>query len=210
MTRTVLDTNAIVSALLFNDSAPGRALIKALDTGTILVSAALAQELQDVLNRPRFDRYVTREERDEFLMAFMREAELVEITETVEVCRDPKDDQILELGRQWERGLHRDRRRRPSHIEPVPWHCHRHAGRLPVSLRTGREDMTTTVATAEAIRTALAASLGHKPYCRLRSTTLNWSPERSAWQTRGCRERFTRWRRSPAWGRFRRLPAPFE
>ena len=97
MTRTVLDTNAIVSALLFNDSAPGRALIKALDTGTILVSAALAQELQDVLNRPRFDRYVTREERDEFLMAFMREAELVEITETVEVCRDPKDDRILEL-----------------------------------------------------------------------------------------------------------------
>ena len=97
MTRTVLDTNAIVSALLFNDSAPGRAFIKALDTGTILVSAALAQELQDVLNRPRFDKYVTREGRDEFLMAFMREAELVEITETVEACRDPKDDQILEL-----------------------------------------------------------------------------------------------------------------
>ena len=97
MTRTVFDTNAIVSALLFNDSPPGRALIHALDTGTILVYAALAQELQDVLNRPRFDRYVTREERDEFLMAFMREAELVEITETVEASRDPKDDQILEL-----------------------------------------------------------------------------------------------------------------
>ena len=97
MTRTVLDTNAIVSALLFNESAPGRALINALDTGAILVSATLAQELQDVLNRPRFDRYVTREERDEFLMAFMREAELVEITETVAACRDPKDNQILEL-----------------------------------------------------------------------------------------------------------------
>ena len=51
MTRTVLDTNAIVSTLLFNDSAPGRALIRALDTGAILVSATLAQELQDVLNR---------------------------------------------------------------------------------------------------------------------------------------------------------------
>ena len=97
MTRTVFDTNAIVSALLFNDSPPGRALIQALDTGTILVSAALTQELQDVLDRPRFDRYVTREERDEFLMAFMREAELVEITETVEACRDPRDDKILEL-----------------------------------------------------------------------------------------------------------------
>ena len=97
MTRTVFDTNAIVSALLFNDSVPGLALIKALDTGAILVSATLAQELQDVLNRPQFDRYVTREERDEFLMAFMREAELVEITETVAACRDPKDNQILEL-----------------------------------------------------------------------------------------------------------------
>ena len=97
MNRTVLDTTAIVSALLFNDSAPGRALIRALDTGTILVSTALAQELQDVLNRPQFDRYITREERDEFLMAFMREAELVEITETVAACRDPKDNQILEL-----------------------------------------------------------------------------------------------------------------
>ena len=30
-------------------------------------------------------------------MAFMREAELVQITETVAACRDPKDDQILEL-----------------------------------------------------------------------------------------------------------------
>ena len=30
-------------------------------------------------------------------MAFMGEAELVEITERVEVCREPKDDQILEL-----------------------------------------------------------------------------------------------------------------
>ena len=82
MTRTVLDTNAIVSALLFNDSAPGRDQGlgdrhdlsfrgQALETGTILVSAALAQELQDVLNRPRFDRYVTRAERDGFLIAFM-------------------------------------------------------------------------------------------------------------------------------------------
>ena len=111
MTRTVFDTNAIVSALLFNDSVPGLALIKALDTGAILVSATLAQELQDVLNRPRFDRYVTREERDEFLMAFMREAELVEITETVGGLSGPKRRPDSGIGRQWQRGLHCDRRR---------------------------------------------------------------------------------------------------
>ena len=97
MTQTVLDTNAIVSALLFDDSPPGRALIKALDAGTILVSTALARELQDVLNRYRCDRYVTKKKRDEFLMMFMREAESAEITERMEVCRVPNDDHILEM-----------------------------------------------------------------------------------------------------------------
>ena len=97
MTRWVFDTNTIVSALLFSDSVPGQAMIRALGQGTILISTALAQELQDVLNRHRFDRYVSRDERDEFLRALIREAELVEITESVQACRDPKDDKILEL-----------------------------------------------------------------------------------------------------------------
>lgn len=41
MTGFVFDVNVIISALLFNDSAPGRALIQALDQGRILVSGAL-------------------------------------------------------------------------------------------------------------------------------------------------------------------------
>ena len=50
-----------------------------------------------VLARYRFDRYVTREERDEFLASLIGESNLIEITEAVQVCRDPKDDQVLEL-----------------------------------------------------------------------------------------------------------------
>ena len=50
-----------------------------------------------VLARDRFDRYVTREERDEFLESLTRESNLIKITEAVQVCRDPKDDQVLEL-----------------------------------------------------------------------------------------------------------------
>ena len=97
MTRFVFDTNVIVSALLFNDSVPGQAFIRALNHGMILVSGALMGELSRVLGRDRFDRYVTREERDEFLESLIRESNLIEITEAVQVCRDPKDDQVLEL-----------------------------------------------------------------------------------------------------------------
>ena len=59
MTRIVFDTNVTISALLFTDSVPGRAFIRALDQGTILVAVALVGELSRVLGRGRFDRYFT-------------------------------------------------------------------------------------------------------------------------------------------------------
>ena len=55
------------------------------------------RELSDVLAREKFNRYVSVDYRDAFLESLIRESVLVEITESVRVCRDPKDDQILEL-----------------------------------------------------------------------------------------------------------------
>lgn len=62
-----------------------------------MISEELAIELIDVLCRPRFNGYVSREEREEFLNALLNQSELVEITELVRVCRDPSDDKLLEL-----------------------------------------------------------------------------------------------------------------
>ena len=97
MTRVVFDTNVIVSAVLFNNSVPGQVFIRALDHGTILVSEALARELADVLDRDKFDRYVSREDRDEFLASLIRESAMTEIKESIHVCRDPEDNRVLEL-----------------------------------------------------------------------------------------------------------------
>ena len=97
MSRFVFDTNVVISALLFNDSVPGRALSHARSHGTILVSGASLTELGRVLGGDRFNRYVTHTEHDEFLAALIRESEAIEITETVRICRDPDDDRILEL-----------------------------------------------------------------------------------------------------------------
>jgi len=95
--RYVFDTNVIVSALLFASSAPGQAFHAALDRGVILLSLPVVQELSEVLSRKKFDRYLTREDRDRFLDALLRETTFVEIHERISVCRDPKDDQFLEL-----------------------------------------------------------------------------------------------------------------
>ena len=61
------------------------------------MSAALSNELNRILEQDRFDRYVSRGQREHFLELLVREAEDIEITESVQVCRDPKDDRILEL-----------------------------------------------------------------------------------------------------------------
>lgn len=93
----VFDTNVIISAALFASSKPGVALNVALDRGKVLISLAVISELNDVLSRPKFERYVPLEKRERFLAVLCRDAILVEIVERVEECRDPKDDKFLEL-----------------------------------------------------------------------------------------------------------------
>ncbi len=95
--RIVVDNSALVSRLLLPHSVPGQAVRKAVDEAQLLVSEATLTELADVLSRPKFDAYVTIEDRQEFLRLLGRIAELVPITHTVRACRDPGDDKFLEL-----------------------------------------------------------------------------------------------------------------
>src|SRR5581483_3626083 len=95
--RAVFDTNVMVSAVLLTRSVPRQAFDLATDRGRILVSRATVIELNDVLRRAKFNRYVSEEERLEFLAALVRDAEAVHVTAAVTACRDPKDDKFLEL-----------------------------------------------------------------------------------------------------------------
>ncbi|HAP93546.1 MAG TPA: putative toxin-antitoxin system toxin component, PIN family [Desulfotomaculum sp.] len=95
--KYVFDTSVIVSALLLKDSKPRRAFDLALDHGVILLSLPIVKELNEVLSRSKFDRYLLREERECFLSGLVLEAVFVEINEAVKACRDPKDDIFLEL-----------------------------------------------------------------------------------------------------------------
>lgn len=95
--RLVFDTNVIVSALLFPNSKPGRAFFPALHSSTVLVSEPLMSEVRDVLIRPKFDCYITADDRASLINLLIDEITLVSITVTLSACRDPKDNHVLEL-----------------------------------------------------------------------------------------------------------------
>ena len=95
--RCVFDTNVIVSAALFEHSKPAQALNKAFNDGEVLVSQTTEKELEEIFFRTKFDPYTTIEERTEFLHYFFQQATKIEITKKVSICRDPKDNMILEL-----------------------------------------------------------------------------------------------------------------
>jgi putative PIN family toxin of toxin-antitoxin system len=95
--RIVVDTNALISRLLLPSSVPARAVRKAVDNGILLVSESTMNELADALARQKFDRYITLEDRQDFLRLLGRPAELVPVVYPVHDCRDPKDDKFLEV-----------------------------------------------------------------------------------------------------------------
>ena len=95
--RVVFDTNIIVSALMFPKSLPRKVIDQVDSLGTILVSYDTMLELNEVLTRKKFERYFSQEQRLNFIAKFFEKAEMVEILELVEICRDPKDDKFLEL-----------------------------------------------------------------------------------------------------------------
>jgi putative PIN family toxin of toxin-antitoxin system len=96
-TRVVFDSNVLLSALLFERSTPGQAVLRALDEWTVLISQELIVELQRALNRSKFDRYLDPGDRELFLELLILQGELIAVSTSVQQCRDPKDDHLLSL-----------------------------------------------------------------------------------------------------------------
>lgn len=93
--RVVLDTNVVVSGLLFPGSEPAAALLKA-QRGIVLASEAIRLELLAVLARVRFDRYCSRSIREQLAAQFMFATVEVVVPTPLRICRDPRDDKFLE------------------------------------------------------------------------------------------------------------------
>jgi putative PIN family toxin of toxin-antitoxin system len=94
--RVVVDTNVLISAGLKKNSPPETALHLIAASHLLLKSTIAERELFVTLARPRLMPLIDPHFRD-WLRELMATAELIDITERVAACRDPKDDKFLEL-----------------------------------------------------------------------------------------------------------------
>ncbi|MBD2483492.1 putative toxin-antitoxin system toxin component, PIN family [Planktothrix sp. FACHB-1365] len=95
--KIVFDCNVVISAFLFKNSYPRLALEKAKKYHIILVSDSIIQELETVIKRNKFDRYISMKIREELLKDLIVVAEQINPNELITDCRDPKDNKYLEL-----------------------------------------------------------------------------------------------------------------
>ena len=93
----VFDSNILISAFLFRYSTPRKAFERAVKKGQVCSSLKTYAEFNDVLLRSKFDKYISPEEKLSALKKFKELILFCEISETINECRDPKDNKFLEL-----------------------------------------------------------------------------------------------------------------
>lgn len=95
--RVVIDTNVLISQLLLPQSKPADAVRVTLRLGTLLTSTDHLRELFDVVMRAKFDAYAPADVRLGQLRRLAGLAVPVRIVRRIRLCRDPKDDMLLEI-----------------------------------------------------------------------------------------------------------------
>jgi len=96
MLKAVIDTNLFVRGLL--KGATALPLIEALKNNKfqLLISSSLIAELIDVLSRDRLKKYFSPEDLEELLKLIESQGTIVETNESIQDCRDTKDNIVLE------------------------------------------------------------------------------------------------------------------
>lgn len=100
--RVVFDTSSLVGAALKPGSVPHQALMLALARCDVCASVQTWLELDLVMQRDRFDRYLTRSARSDFVALLRNYLHFYPVTPEDESvlqppCRDAKDNKFLAL-----------------------------------------------------------------------------------------------------------------
>ncbi len=96
--RIIVDTNIFISFLINRDySKLDKIIIE--NKATLLLSNELIDELITVLSRPKFKKYISKEDLNTLMLFFNEYGELVNVTSKVKLSRDANDDFLLALAK---------------------------------------------------------------------------------------------------------------
>ena len=95
--RVVIDTNVFISALLNPLGTPKKVINIAVSQFTILQSEATYQELATRISKNKFDRYLEKTDRLDFLLAIKNKSLFVDILHETKICSDLYNNKFLEL-----------------------------------------------------------------------------------------------------------------
>lgn len=98
--KFVFDTNVLVSAVLKPESVPSLALSHAQTIGKLVFSSVTLAEFKEVINRPKFKKYLPdniRKENSEYI--FNNSVVITKVEQFNGKCRDEKDVKFLQIAR---------------------------------------------------------------------------------------------------------------
>jgi putative PIN family toxin of toxin-antitoxin system len=98
--KVVLDTNVVISGILFSGGSPGKIIDLWIDNRfKVLLSQALIEECLEVISRPKFKRLGSPVERQDILIKLIELGSTIFVSpkEPIQVIKeDPDDNRILE------------------------------------------------------------------------------------------------------------------
>jgi uncharacterized protein len=96
-TKLVLDSNLWVSYFFGKHVRNYLDQILADTRFDLLISQRGMDELELVLNRPKFEKYITKEQIKTLISLIRRRSNFIDVSSKIVLSRDPKDDYLLSL-----------------------------------------------------------------------------------------------------------------
>ena len=95
--RILIDTNLWIRVLISQTTRERLALVIGNPDILILGNQELFDEIRDVASRPRLQKFLTVKDIDKFLAILAERLDFVKPSSEVKVCRDPNDDFLLAI-----------------------------------------------------------------------------------------------------------------
>ena len=93
--KCVVDTNVLISVAL-TKGAPFWVVEHLIKNNALIFSKETISELSSRITQPKFDKYVSAEDREAYVNNLILSADLVIIDNLIQGCRDRNDDKFLE------------------------------------------------------------------------------------------------------------------